>query len=151
VEFNVRGRDMMSVVEEVQRRLNAKVKLPTGYRIELGGQFEHYQEAKSRLTVVVPLALSLIGFLLWLAFRSIRDALLIFLNVPFAIIGGVVALWARNLPFSISAGVGFIALSAWRFSTASSWCPSRAIWRSAELTTWRRFARPPNSDSAPSS
>ena len=110
VEFNVRGRDLLSVVEEVRASVRTNVKLPTGYRVEYGGQFEHYTEAKSRLMVVVPLALALILFLLWLAFRSIRAAALIFLNVPFAIIGGVVALWARDIPFSISAGVGFIAL-----------------------------------------
>ena len=75
-----------------------------------GGQFEHYTEAKARLTIVVPLALSRIVFLLWLSFRSMRTALPIFLNVPFAIVGGAVALWLRGIPFSISAGVGFIAL-----------------------------------------
>jgi cobalt-zinc-cadmium resistance protein CzcA len=110
VEFNVRGRDMLSVVRDAQRKVAERVKVPTGYRVEWGGQFSHYQEAKSRLFVVVPLALSLIMFLLWLAFRSMRAGLLIFLNVPFAVIGGVVALWARDIPFSISAGVGFIAL-----------------------------------------
>lgn len=110
VEFNVRGRDLLSVVDQARTMISQSVKLPTGYRAEYGGQFEHYTEAKSRLFVVVPLALALIVFLLWLAFRSVRAAALIFLNVPFAIIGGVVALWARNIPFSISAGVGFIAL-----------------------------------------
>ena len=110
VEFNVRGRDLLSVVREAQGKVQQAVSLPTGYRVEWGGQFQHYQEAKSRLALVVPLALSLIGFLLWLAFRSIRTALLIFLNVPFAIVGGVLALWIRQIPFSISAGVGFIAL-----------------------------------------
>jgi cobalt-zinc-cadmium resistance protein CzcA len=88
----------------------SSVKVPTGYRIDWGGQFHHYEEAKSRLMVVVPLALLLIGFLLWMAFRSPRAALIIFLNVPFAVVGGVVALWLRDIPFSISAGVGFIAL-----------------------------------------
>ncbi len=110
VELNVRGRDMLSVVEEAQRRVARDVKLPPGYRVEWGGQFEHYVDAKGRLMIVVPLALALIMFLLWMAFRSMRLAILIFFNVPFAIIGGVVALWARSLPFSISAGVGFIAL-----------------------------------------
>ncbi|AKU94941.1 Cobalt-zinc-cadmium resistance protein CzcA [Labilithrix luteola] len=110
VEFNVRGRDLMSVVHDAQRVVRSSVRLPVGYRAEWGGQFEHYEEAKERLFVVVPLALALIVFLLWLACRSVRDALLIFLNVPFAIIGGIVALWLRDLPFSISAGVGFIAL-----------------------------------------
>ena len=110
VEFNVRGRDMISVVKDAQAKVNAAVPLSTGYRMEWGGQFRHYQEARSRLVVVVPIALSLIVFLLWLAFRSLRTALLIFLNVPFAIVGGVFALWARDIPFSVSAGVGFIAL-----------------------------------------
>jgi len=110
VEFNVRGRDLLSVVRETQERIARGITLPTGYRVEWGGQFEHYEEAKARLGIVVPLALGLIAFLLWLAFRSARDALLIFLNVPFAIVGGVFALWVRDIPFSISAGVGFVAL-----------------------------------------
>ena len=88
----------------------AKVKLPTGYRAEWGGQFEHYSEAKARLLIVVPVALFLIGLLLWLAMHSMSAALLIFLNVPFAVTGGVLALALRGIPFSISAGVGFIAL-----------------------------------------
>jgi len=110
VEFNVRGRDLLSVVRETEQKVARSVHLPTGYRIEFGGQFEHYEDAKKRLAVVIPLALGLIVFLLWLAFRSARAALLIFLNVPFAIVGGVFALWVRNIPFSISAGVGFVAL-----------------------------------------
>jgi len=110
VEFNVRGRDLLSVVREAQAAVSEQVQVAPGYRSEWGGQFEHYQEAKSRLALVVPLALSLILFLLWMAFRSLSAALLIFLNVPFAVIGGVAALWVRDIPFSISAGVGFIAL-----------------------------------------
>lgn len=110
VEFNVRGRDLLSVVEEAQAAVKKGVTLPTGYRPEWGGQFEHYEEAKGRLLIVVPLALGLILFLLWLAFRSTRAALLIFLGVPFAVVGGIVALWIRSIPFSISAGIGFIAL-----------------------------------------
>ncbi len=109
VEFNVRGRDMLSVVRDAQAA-TADLKLATGYRAEWGGQFEHYEEAKARLSLVVPLALALILFCLWLSFRSLSAALLIFLNVPFAVVGGVVALFVRDLPFSISAGVGFIAL-----------------------------------------
>ncbi|MFZ5445117.1 MAG: efflux RND transporter permease subunit [Myxococcota bacterium] len=109
VEFNVRGRDLLSVVKEAQAA-TANVPLPVGYRAEWGGQFENYLEAKERLTIVVPLALALILFLLWLTFNSMKTGLLIFLNVPFAIIGGVVSLWLRGIPFSISAGVGFIAL-----------------------------------------
>ncbi len=110
VEFNVRGRDVISVVNDAEREVTRVLDVPTGYRTQWGGQFEHYMDAKARLLVVVPLTLLLISFLLWLAFHSVRSALLIFLNVPFAIIGGVVALWLRDIPFSISAGVGFIAL-----------------------------------------
>ncbi|HEY8076856.1 MAG TPA: CusA/CzcA family heavy metal efflux RND transporter [Labilithrix sp.] len=110
VEFNVRGRDMLSVVEEAQRKVGASVSVPVGYRLEWGGQFEHYSDARARLLLVVPLALALIAFLLWLALRSARLAALVFVNVPFAIVGGVVALSVRHMPFSISAGVGFIAL-----------------------------------------
>jgi cobalt-zinc-cadmium resistance protein CzcA len=110
VEFNVRGRDLLSVVRDAQAAMSRSVHIPTGYRAAWGGQYQHYQDAQARLLIVVPLALSLIMFLLWMAFESLRAALLIFLNVPFAIIGGVLALWARAIPFSISAGVGFIAL-----------------------------------------
>ncbi len=110
VEFNVRGRDMVSVVDDVQARLRTAVSLPPGYRIEYGGTFQHYLAARDRLRIVVPLAMALIIFLLWLALGRVRSAALIFLNVPFAIVGGVLALWLRDLPFSISAGVGFIAL-----------------------------------------
>jgi len=110
VEFNVRGRDVMSAVEDARLAIARQLKLPTGYRLEWGGQFEHYTEARTRLAFVVPLALSLIMFLLWLALRSIRAAAIIFATVPFAVVGGVFALFARDLPFSISAGVGFIAL-----------------------------------------
>jgi cobalt-zinc-cadmium resistance protein CzcA len=110
VEFNVRGRDLISVVHDAQRRVADRLPARAGYRVEWGGQFEHYRAATQRLSVVVPIALALIVFLLWLAFRSLPIALLIFANVPFAIIGGVFALYGRGLPFSISAGVGFIAL-----------------------------------------
>jgi len=110
VEFNVRGRDLISTVQGAQDAVGKGVGLRTGYHIEWGGQFEHFTEARARLLLVVPLSLGLILFLLWLAFRAIGPALLIFLNIPFAIIGGVVALWLRQIPFSISAGVGFIAL-----------------------------------------
>ncbi len=110
VEFNVRGRDLLAVVRDAQTKVAAQLTLPTGYRAEWGGQFEHYSEAKARLSVVVPVALALILFMLWLAFGSRRLAILIFLNVPFAVIGGVFSLWIRGIPFSISAGIGFIAL-----------------------------------------
>lgn len=110
VEFNVRGRDMLSVVKDAKKAVSNALEPPTGYRAEWGGQFQHYEEARQRLAVVVPLALALILFLLWLAFHSIRAALLIFLGVPFATVGGIFALWIRDIPFSISAGIGFIAL-----------------------------------------
>jgi heavy metal efflux system protein len=110
VEFNVRGRDLLSVVQEAREKVGTSVRLPVGYRADWGGQFEHYEQAKSRLLVVVPVALFSIVFLLWAAFRSVSTALLIFSSVPFAIVGGVFALGLRQMPFSISAGVGFIAL-----------------------------------------
>jgi cobalt-zinc-cadmium resistance protein CzcA len=110
VEFNVRDRDLLSVVREAQGRVAQSVRLPAGYRVEWGGQFEHYLDARGRLAFVVPIALALIGFLLWLAFRSVTTAVVLSGNVPFAAVGGVVALWARGIPFSIAAGVGFIAL-----------------------------------------
>ncbi len=110
VEFNVRDRDLVSVVHDAQAAVSQSAVLPTGYHVEWGGQFQHFAEAKKRLLVVVPLALTLIIFILSLAFGKVRPAALIFLNIPFAIIGGVVALWLRGIPFSISAGIGFIAL-----------------------------------------
>lgn len=110
IEFNVRGRDVMSVVRDAQGAFERDVALPVGYRAVWGGQYEHYIDARRRLYIVVPLALALIAFLLWMAFRSTRAAVLIFLNVPFAIVGGVAALLVRGIPFSISAGIGFIAL-----------------------------------------
>jgi cobalt-zinc-cadmium resistance protein CzcA len=110
VEFNVRGRDLVSVVADARAAVTGNVTLPTGYRVEWGGQFENFLSARQRLTVVVPLALALILFLLWMAFRAVRPALLIFATIPLAAVGGVVALWLRGIPFSISAGVGFVAL-----------------------------------------
>ena len=110
VEFNVRGRDLVSVVEAAQATVAREVVLPPGYRIEWGGEFQNYLSARHRLAIVVPLALLLIVFLLWLAFRELKAALFILLSVPFAVVGGVVALWLRGIPFSISAGVGFVAL-----------------------------------------
>ena len=110
VEFNVRGRDAVSAVDEARVAVEAKVKLPPGYRIEWGGQFRNYVSARHRLMLVVPLALALILFLLWMAFGRVKPALLVFINIPFAAVGGVLLLWLRGIPFSISAGVGFIAL-----------------------------------------
>jgi len=110
VEFNVRGRPLTSVVRDAQAAVDSAVAMPQGYRVEWGGTFRHYEDATDRLRVIVPIALGLIMFLLWSAFSSLRLGLVIFLNVPFAVVGGVVALWLRDIPFSISAGVGFIAL-----------------------------------------
>lgn len=110
VEANVRGRDMVSVVKDAQALVQKEISLPAGYRVAWGGTFENFLSAKRRLQLVVPLALVAILFLLWRAFDRGKPAVLIFLNVPFAIAGGIVALALRGLPFSISAGVGFIAL-----------------------------------------
>ncbi len=110
VSFNVSGRDVASVVKEVQQKLAEKIKLPTGYYFTYGGTFENLQKASARLMIVVPLALLLIFFMLYLTFRSIKEAALIFTAIPMSAIGGVFALLIRGMPFSISAGVGFIAL-----------------------------------------
>jgi len=110
VSFNVSGRDVASVVEEAQEKLNQKVKLPPGYYYTYGGTFENLQKASARLMIVVPLALLLIFFMLYLTFRSIKDASLIFTAIPMSAIGGIFALLIRGMPFSISGGVGFIAL-----------------------------------------
>jgi heavy metal efflux system protein len=110
VGFNVRGRDVKSVVDEIQRKLEEDLKLPTGYYVTYGGQFENLVEANKRLSVAVPVALLLIFILLYFTFRSVKQSLLIFTAIPFSAIGGVFALWLRDMPFSISAGVGFIAL-----------------------------------------
>ena len=110
IECNVRGRDVASFVGEARRRVDERVELPPGYVLHWGGQFEHLISASKRLAVVVPLALGLIFMLLYTTFNSARLALLIYLAVPMAAIGGIFALALRGMPFSISAGVGFIAL-----------------------------------------
>lgn len=110
VGFNVRGRDVESVVLELQQKVNAQIKFPPGYYVTYGGQFENLIEARDRLSIAVPGALALIFGLLFLTFGSVRQSLLIFSAIPLAAIGGVLALWLRDMPFSISAGVGFIAL-----------------------------------------
>lgn len=112
VQVNVRGRDPGSYVEEARLRVAAMVKMPPGrYRIEWGGQFENYERARERLQIVVPVVLVTILGLLFVTYRNWRDSLRVFTGVPFAAVGGVAALWVRDMPFSISAGVGFIALS----------------------------------------
>jgi cobalt-zinc-cadmium resistance protein CzcA len=111
VTANVRDRDLGSFVNELRDRIEADVTLPSGYWVDYGGSFEQLQSAAARLAIVVPVTLVLILGLLWLAFRSISDGLLVFSGVPLALTGGVFALWVRDIPLSISAGVGFIALS----------------------------------------
>jgi cobalt-zinc-cadmium resistance protein CzcA len=109
VESNVRGRDLAGFVQELQGRVK-QLKLPTGYFIEYGGQFENLSRATQRLLLVVPLTLAIIMVLLYLTFGRLRPALLIFVNVPVAAVGGIVALASRGLDLSISAAVGFLAL-----------------------------------------
>jgi cobalt-zinc-cadmium resistance protein CzcA len=109
VQCNVRGRDLGGFVQEAQARINPLVQYPLA--VGWGGQFEHFQRARMRLYFVVPMALSLIFSLLYLSFRSIRDSLMVFSGVLFARMGGVLGLWIRGIPFSVSAGVGFVALA----------------------------------------
>jgi cobalt-zinc-cadmium resistance protein CzcA len=113
VTCNVRGRDLGSFVAEAQRRVAAKVALPPDgrYHVEWGGQFEYLISAGNRLLIVVPLTLMLIFGLLYATYQNVVDALRVFTGVPFAWVGGIFALWLRDMPFSISAAVGFIALS----------------------------------------
>jgi cobalt-zinc-cadmium resistance protein CzcA len=110
VGINVRNRDLESVVTDVQLLIEKNIKLPTGYSISYGGQFENLRSAKARLAIAVPVALLLIFILLHFAFGSVKEALMVYTAVPFAAVGGIFLLWMRDLPFSISAGVGFIAL-----------------------------------------
>lgn len=110
VELNVRGRDIGSFVQEAQEKIEQQVKLPPGYYVTWGGTFENLQRASARLLIVVPLALFLIFVLLFTTFGSVKQALLIYTGIPFAVVGGIFALLLRGMPFSISAGVGFIAL-----------------------------------------
>ncbi len=110
VQCNVRDRDLGGFVAEAQRRVEESVQLPAGYTLRWGGQFENLQAATQRLMIAVPVALLLIFSLLYITFNSIKLAMLIYLNVPIAATGGILFLWYRDMPFSISAGVGFIAL-----------------------------------------
>ncbi len=111
VQSNVRGRDVGSFVAEAQQAIAEKVTLPPGYFVRYGGQFEHLEQARKRLMIVVPIALALIFLLLYFTYQRVLDALRVFTGVPFAAVGGILALWLRDMPFSISAGVGFVALS----------------------------------------
>lgn len=110
VGFNVRGRDVQSTVEEIQGILDKELKLPAGYYYTYGGQFQNLQEATGRLMLAVPLALLVILCLLYATLKNVRETLFVFSAIPLSAIGGVWALWLRDMPFSISAGVGFIAL-----------------------------------------
>ncbi|MGO4821747.1 MULTISPECIES: CusA/CzcA family heavy metal efflux RND transporter [unclassified Flavobacterium] len=110
VGINVRNRDLQSVVTDIQKIVDTQIKLPAGYYVQYGGQFENLQSAKARLMIAVPIALFLIFILLYFAFGSIKEALMVYSAIPLSAVGGVLFLWIRGLPFSISAGVGFIAL-----------------------------------------
>ena len=110
VSVNVRNRDLESVVKDIQKILDAKLTLPAGYYVDYGGQFENLRNARKRLLVAVPVALALIFIFLHFAFHSLKDAILVYTAVPLSVIGGILMLWFREMPFSISAAVGFIAL-----------------------------------------
>ncbi|MGS2762454.1 CusA/CzcA family heavy metal efflux RND transporter [Sinomicrobium sp. M5D2P9] len=110
VGVNVRGRDVQSLVEEIQGKMEAELDLPAGYYIKYGGAFENLQRAKDRLAIVVPIALAMIFILLYFALKSLSQTVMIYMAVPLAAIGGILSLWIRGMPFSISAGVGFIVL-----------------------------------------
>jgi cobalt-zinc-cadmium resistance protein CzcA len=111
ISANVRGRDIGSFVADATQQLQAQVKIPAGYWTSWGGQFEQLQSATARLQLVVPLALGLVFILLFAMFGNVKDGLLVFSGIPFALTGGIIALWLRDIPLSISAAVGFIALS----------------------------------------
>lgn len=111
VSANVRGRDLGSFISAAEAAINSKVTIPAGYWTIWGGQFENLQSASKRLKIVVPVVLALVFILLFMMFNNIKDGLLVFTGIPFALTGGIVALWLRDIPLSISAGVGFIALS----------------------------------------
>lgn len=110
VGVNVRGRDLESVVADVQAVINSEIDIPTGYSVDYGGQFENLRTAKDRLLIAVPIALILIFIMLYFAFDSVKEALIIYSAIPLSAVGGVILLYVRDMPFSISAGVGFIAL-----------------------------------------
>lgn len=110
IGFNVTGRDVQTIVAELQQKAEKQLKLPAGYSLVYGGSFENMNAAKSRLAIVVPVALLMIFLLLYFAFSSVKQGLLIYTAIPLSAMGGIFALWVRDMPFSISAGVGFIAL-----------------------------------------
>src|SRR5262249_44622620 len=110
LKFSVRGRDLASAVDEAQQRITRNIKLPAGYRIEWAGEFDWLRQANKRFVIIVPITLVLIMVLLYLLFNSLRDSLMALLGLPFAIGGGVLALYVTGLAFSISAAIGFISL-----------------------------------------
>lgn len=110
IGVNVRDADIQQVVSEIQQTLDKNIRLKPGYYFEYGGQFENLQNAIRTLTIVIPVALMLILLILFFAFKNVTYTLVVFSTVPLSLIGGILALWLRGLPFSISAGVGFIAL-----------------------------------------
>ena len=111
VQANARGRDIGSLVDEAQKRIEEQVELPTGYYVRYGGQFEHLEQASQRLMIVVPVALALVFILLYLTYNRFTDVIRIFMTLPLAAVGGIAALTLRDMPFSVSAGVGFVAMS----------------------------------------
>ena len=111
VQCNIAGRDVASFIDEAKQRISEEVSMPDGYVVEWGGQFENLERAQHRLMLVVPATLLLVFLLLFFSMKNLRDVLLIYTGIPFALIGGVFALWLRDIPFSVSAAVGFIALS----------------------------------------
>jgi cobalt-zinc-cadmium resistance protein CzcA len=111
IQTNIRDRDLGSFVAEARREIEDQVKLPPGYFFSYGGQYENLIRASRRLMIVIPIALAMIFILLFLSTRSVRDTLIVFCGAPLAALGGVAALWLRGMPFTISAGVGFIAVS----------------------------------------
>lgn len=129
IQVNLRGRDVQSFVQEAQAKIGAEVKLPNGYFIECGGAFKNLAEARARLAVVVPMALLLIFPLIFMAFGSVRQAPIVYTGIPLAVTGGIFALWLRDLPFSISAAVGFIALSG--VAVLNGVMMTSALWRLA--------------------
>jgi len=140
IQCNVRGRDIGGFVAEAQQVVTQKVKLPSGYRLEWGGQFENMTRAQHRLMIVVPVALLMILGLLWMTFRNLADTAVVAASIPFACVGGIISLWLREMPLSISAAVGFITLSG--VSVLSSMVLVSAIRRLLEAGESPRKAIP---------
>ena len=137
VACNVRGRDVAGFVAEAQQRINQEVQLPAGYEIMWGGDFENLKSASLRLTLITPIVLLLIFLLLFTTFKSFSLAGLIYLSVPIAASGGIFALWIRGMPFSISAGVGFIALFGVAVLNGLVWVSDAEVLRQTGLAVQR--------------